>query len=347
MPSIFRKKILPAGLLLVAVTAAGTFGYHGLAILAGLDPPWPLADCLYMTVITLTTVGFGEVIDVAAVPGARLFTMFILGSGLGLAAYFVSTLTAFLVEGELKNVYWRKRMAKEIARLRDHFIVCGLGRVGFYAVRELVRTGRPFVAIDGSEERIRELQEELGAFPAVVGDATHAAVLQEAGVERAVGVLSTLGDDKDELCVVVTCRQLNPAIRVLSRCGSGEFASKLELVGAEVVIPDLIGGLRMASQMIRPRVVRYLDTMLRDETCVVRIEELTLPAASSLAGRTVGSLDLTAAGNLLLLAVINEGSGHPMYNPPASYVLKPGDTLVFQAEPAAMARFRQAHAGAL
>ena len=344
MPEILRQKLFTASFIMLTVTALGTVGYYGLATLADHHPHWSLFECLYMTMITLTTVGFGEVIDVGNVAGARQFTILILLSGLGVAAYFVSTLTAFLVEGELKNVFWRKKMDKQISKLNDHIIVCGGGRVGFYIVQELIRTKKEFVLIDRDEQRIRQLQDEVGSFAAVIGDATFDHVLEEAGVTKAHGLISALNDDKDNLCVLVTCRQLNRELRVISGCRTRDFAGKLEMLGAEVVIPNFIGGLRMASQMIRPRVVGYLDTMLRDRDHLVRIEDVTLTKGSDLIGRTIGDLDFRAFGNLLLLAVLAPGSEYPIYNPLKSQILGVGDTLVFQAELSAIREFEQRHA---
>lgn len=344
MPSSLKKSLLIAGCCLGLIIALGTGGYYLLGLVAGISPGWRLVDCLYMTVITLTTVGFGEIIEVAAVPGARLFTIFYLMCGLGVSAYFISTLTAFLVEGELNNLFWRAKMKKEIAGLSGHIILCGSGRVGRYILKELLLTGWQPVLIEQHEERILELQAEFGDFAALVGDATHEKFLMGAGLERAAGVISALGDDKDNLCVVVSCRQLNPRLHIISRCSDSEFGGKLKLVGAEVVIPNFIGGLRMASQMIRPRVVHYLDTMLRDTGCPVRIEEVTIPATSHLAGLEISAIDLQRYGNLLLLAVLESGRAMPLYNPPPSHVIKAGDVLVFQAFPDALASFRKEYA---
>ncbi len=330
-----------AGIFLLAITAIGTLGYYLLGQISHQEPPWPLADCFYMTAITLTTVGFGEVLDLAHAPGARMFTVFILLAGLGVAAYFVSTLTAFLVEGELTNVFWRKRMGKQISTLANHIILCGLGRVGNYIMQELRSNHVDFVVIDHDEGRIRQLQEEFGEFPAVVGDPTHAQYLQQASVATAKGVISTLGDDKDNLCVVVTCRQLNDRLHIISTCADGEFASKLDLLGADVVMPNAIGGLRIASQMIRPRVVGYLDLMLRDKECIVRIEDIELSQESSLIGQPLSSINFNEFGQLLVLAIVQPGSPHPIYNPDRSKTMAVGDTLIVQADIESIKRFRQ------
>jgi len=336
---MLRNKLIMVGALLLGIVLLGTSGYYLLGHLSHGAISWSLADCFYMTIITLTTVGYGEVIDIAVVPGGRMFTILILLGGLGVSAYFVSTLTAFLIGGELKNVYWRRCMKKGIDKLEQHIILCGAGRVGHYILSELMRTGKQLVLIENNEAKIMELQNTLGEFPAVAGDATMADVLNMAGVTRASGIISTLHDDKDNLCVVVTCKQLNPALKIISKCNGREFAGKLELLGAQVVIPSFIGGLRMASQMIRPHIVQYLDYMLRDKDHVVRIEEVLVAAGSSLVGQQVGELPLDKFGNLLLLAVMAENKPHPLHNPNRDYVIQAADTLVFQAERKALKLF--------
>jgi len=284
-----KRSLFIAGITLLGILCLGTMGYYVLSLLALEGGAWNVLDCFYMTTITLTTVGFSEVIDVANVPGARFFTVFILVSGLGVSAYFISTLTAFLVEGELGNLFWRKRMRKEINKLTDHVILCGGGRVGRYILEELKLSGLPFVLLDPDEQRILKLQEMYGNFPALAGDATHDADLLAAGIEEASGVISALVDDKDNLCVVVTCRQLNPDLQIITRCQEGEFKDKLKLIGADVVMPNFIGGLRMASQMVRPKAVHYLDVMLRDKKNVVRIEDVTITEKSALAGKEISA----------------------------------------------------------
>ena len=344
MQHTLKNKSVLAGFFLLVVTGVGTWGYYLLGYLAHGSSLWSLGDCFYMTIITLTTVGFGEILDLANVAGARLFTVFILLSGLGLAAYFVSTLTAFLVEGELTNVFWRKKMTRQIRKLSGHIIVCGVGRIGCSIMEELHRTHTPFVVIDPNEQRIRKLQEQFGNFPAVVGDATHAGDLEEAMVVAAKGVISTLGDDKDNLCVVVTCRQLNPKLRIISSCKDAEFAGKLELIGAEVVMPNAIGGLRIASQMLRPQVVGYLDLMLRDKNCPIRITDVTLTDQSDLIGQPLKAINFDDFGPLLVMAIIRKDNPCPLYNPRRSVVLREDDTLVVQTDIDSLERFRRLHA---
>lgn len=334
-----KKSLIIAGSILIGILCLGTIGYYALASLALGIGAWSISDCFYMTIITLTTVGFGEVIDVANVPGARFFTVFILVCGLGVSAYFISTLTAFLVEGELGNLFWRKKMHKEISKLANHIILCGGGRVGHYILEELKLSGLQFVLLEKDEKRIFELQEKHGDFPALAGDATHDEHLLAVGIKNAAGVISALADDKDNLCVVVTCRQMNPGLRIITRCREDEFSSKLKLIGADVVMPNFIGGLRMASQMVRPKTVNYLDNMLRDKKNIVRIGDVTVTEKSGLAGKEISSINFREYGNLLLLAVMEHGTMRVNYNPPGTYCLQSGDTMIFQAELEALQKF--------
>ncbi len=346
MSDDIRKRIYLAGFFFMAVTLAGTTGYYLLGQFSQPEPSWSFGNCFYMTIITLTTVGFSEVIDLNMVPGSRLFTILILFSGLGVAAYFVSTLTAFLVDGELSNVFWRKKMETKIDKLSRHIILCGAERigVGFSIIQEFHLTGTPFVLIDPDENLIKNLQNQFGKFPALVGDPTLAELLQNAGVKKAKGVISALMDDKDNLCVVVTARQLNPEIKLFSSCSDDEFASKLELLGAEVVMPNSIGGLRIASQMIRPKVVGYLDLMMRDKNCVVRLEDITLSKNSSLVNKQVGDINFPDFTQLLVLALIRPDSLGTVYNPKRSMILEAGDILILQADVESLKQFRQYHA---
>ncbi len=345
MSDDLRQRIYLTGIFLLAVTAVGTLGYYLLGQISQPIPAWEMGDCFYMTVITLSTVGFGEVIDLNMVPGSRLFTVFILVSGLGVAAYFVSTLTAFLVDGELTNVFWRKKMETQIDKLSNHIILCGAERVGVghSVIKELHLTGTSFVLIDTDEKRIKDLQDQFGKFPAVVGDPTLADFLQKAGVKKARGVISALIDDKDNLCVIVTSKQLNPDIDLFSSCSDNEFSSKLELLGAQVVMPNFIGGLRIASQVIRPQVVGYLDRMMRDKKCVVRIEDITLSERSTLIGKQVGDINWPEFTQLLILALVRPDCDATIYNPKRSMVLEAGDILILQADVASLKQFREYH----
>jgi voltage-gated potassium channel len=232
-------------------------------------------------------------------------------------------------------------MEKDIGKMKDHIIVCGGGNVGRYILEELLKTGRDAMLVERDEDKVMQLQEEYGAFLAIVGDATREKTLKDAGIERAHGLIAALGEDKDDLCIIITARQLNPNLRIVARSSDLTFARKLEIAGADYTItPSYIGGLRIASQMIRPHVVGFLDGMLRGKEEIFRIEEIAIENGSKLIGKTLDEVDLRKFGNILVLAALPEPEKPPLYNPPPSFEIKEGTILVVLAERKALSFFR-------
>lgn len=325
------QPILIATLMMLVVFAFGVTGYELIGF-----PRHGFLDAVYMAVITLTTVGYGEVIEIEGNPVAQVFTMALLFFGVGTFLYFFSTLTSFIVEGNLEHLIRRRKMEKAIRGLRGHYIVCGGGHTGEHIVRELLATARPFVLIESNEEHIRGLHERLGSdFPAITGDATHDETLLAAGIEHAAGLFAAISSDKDNLIITISARLLQPALRIVSRSTDESVERKIRKAGADVVIsPSMIGGLRMTSEMVRPNVVTFLDVMMRDRERRLRVEESTIAASSELDGLTAGELRKRAPGQMLLVAIRSEeGDWH--YNPPDSTPLVTGLTLVYLGSPAA------------
>ncbi|MFZ2490430.1 MAG: potassium channel family protein [Thermoanaerobaculia bacterium] len=319
-----NRPLVIATLLMFNIFVVGVTGYLVIG-----SPHHGFIDALYMTVITLTTVGYGEVIDLSGHPAGRLFTIALLFSGVGTFLYFFSSLTGFIVEGNLERIFWRRRMEKSIEGLQDHYIVCGAGHTGEHIVRELHATGRPFVLIERLDARVKELHEQLGvSFPAIVGDSTHDDVLLAAGIERAAGLFASISNDKDNLIITISARLVSPTLRIVSRCTDEGLERKIRRAGADVVVsPTAIGGLRMTSEMVRPTVVSFLDVMLRD-TESLRVEESTVAAASSLDGMTAGEFRKRAPERALLVAV-RSAEGEWLYNPPDDAKLLGSSTLVY------------------
>ena len=320
-----------AALLLVGIFATGTIGYRILG-----DPQHSLLDAIYMTTITLTTVGFEEAVIINRRPAAEIFTVLLLLFGTGTFVYFFSNLTAFLVEGTLERLIWRRRMSREIDRLRDHYVICGAGRTGEHVLRELRDTGRAFVLVEENEGRVHELHTKFGAeFPAVVGDATEDEVLSAAGLRNARGLVACVANDKDNILVTFTARNLNPSIRIVARCRDTRTEAKLAWAGASAVVsPDRIGGLRLVSEMMRPHVVSFLDVMLRDAEGVWRVEEVSIGPGSELDGTTAGALRARRMRDFILLAV-HAFAGDWLYNPGDDVVLRPDMVIVFLGTPQA------------
>lgn len=312
-------------MVLLVILITGTSGYH---IIGGGRNSF--IDCLYMTVITISTIGFGEIIDLSASPGGRLFTMFIALSGIGVLFYMITNVTAYVVEGELKESFRRRKMEKKAMQFKDHYIVCGVGRVGCHIAGELLATRRPFIVVDLDRKNIEAFLETYPDQIFIEKDATDNSSLLMAGVERAKGLFAVTGDDNQNLVISLTARDLNPSIKVIARCNDIKHSEKIRKAGADAVVsPNFIGGLRMASEMIRPSVVSFLDTMLREKGGNLRIEEIKVPG--SLSGRPLSSLNLKKHRDVLLLAV-RSGEGWA-YNPPDDHTLRSDDSLVFMTTP--------------
>lgn len=329
-----------AALLLLVVFVVGTIGY---SIIGGEEHSW--LDAVYMTTITLTTVGYEEAIELSRRPGAQIFTVVLLLTGVGTFVYFFSNLTAFLVEGTLARLFWRRRMARQINSLSEHDLVCGGGRTGEYVVRELLDTHRPFVLVDENGERVRELHHRYGNdFPAVVGDATEDEVLVAAGIKRARGLIACVSNDKDNILMTFTARLLNRNLRIVARCADARVESKLTRAGANAVVsPDRIGGLRLISEMVRPTAVSFLDLMLRDSEHRWRVEEVTVREGSELEGATAGSLRGREIRDFAVLAV-RRVDGSWVYNPDDEARLDVGTAVIFLGSPEARQSLERAAA---
>ncbi|HEY1586128.1 MAG TPA: NAD-binding protein [Polyangia bacterium] len=320
---LLRERILAASIALFAVFLIGTFGYYGMGRLYLGKYAWDVGECAYMTVITITTVGFGELPHLGRVPGGRAFTVAVLLAGLGVAAYFVSALTTYFIEGEFTKARTRRRMTKALDLIHDHIIVCGVGTTGVHVVEELVWTKWPLVAIDRDAARLERLQElTISMLPTVVGDATEDDILERAGIRRARGIVAALTDDKDNLFIVVSARQLNPKLRIIAKGVDMAASEKLKRAGADSVVnPAFIGGVRMVSEMIRPQVVEFLDLMLRDKDKNLRIEEVMVPKGSPLVGKPIFEAQIRKNTNLLVVAV-REPPEAP--SQPGRFVYNPG-----------------------
>lgn len=321
---ILRKFIWP-GAILVAILVTGTIGYWFIG-----GRHYSFMDTLYMTVITISTIGFSEVIDLSGNPIGRAFTMFVAISGIGLLAYAVTNVTALLVEGELTDSFRRRKMDKMASNAKAHYIVCGLGSVGLHIVSELYATKRPHVIVDIDKNKIDKALESFQGEVFIEGDATHNDTLLKAGIETAKGLFAVTGDDNQNLVVSLTAKQLNSKVRVVARCNEIKNSEKIKRAGADAVVsPGLIGGLRMASEMIRPTVVSFLDIMLRDKEKNLRVEEVSV--SDQFVGKAISALNLKKYPHTLLLAV--KAKGDWIYNPSDNYVIQPQDSLVIMTTP--------------
>jgi len=324
------RRLARSVFFLAIVLAIGTFGYWYIGRSAGHD--YALADCLYMTAITIASVGYTEVFPVREVPYMQGFTMVLILLGVLSLVYFSSAVLALFVESDLRHAWRQTRMRKVIDRMKNHIIVCGAGATGATVIRELVAIQHEFVAIDTDAERLKRIESEIGAgkVPHIAGDATDDDVLLQAGIERARGVVVALPEDKDNLFVTVSARQLNPGARIVARGIESGTAEKLKRAGAnEVISPNAIGGMRMVSVMVRPTVVEFLDKMLRDREKNLRIEEVPIPEGSPLAGKALKDTPIRKITDLLVIAAYQPDSAQDyVYNPGPDFVLRKGVVII-------------------
>jgi voltage-gated potassium channel len=262
--------------------------------------------------------------------------MVLILGGIGLMTYAFSTITAIIVEGDLTDAFKGRRMQKNIDKLSGHYIICGGGHAGGVIGAELRKTQRPFVAVDLSAETLGKMSERLGegGYFTLVGDATEDETLKKAGVERAAGVFAVLATDQDNAFVALSAKGLNPKTRVVSAQKELGVREKLFRSGADnVVNPEYIGGLRMASEMVRPATVGFLDSMIRERGEIVRFEEIDVPANSPYVGKPVEQVNGSGGSAPLLVAVQAAGSASKYeINPPPSRPLAAGDRLVMLGE---------------
>lgn len=322
------RRLVVAFLLLAGVNLALAVGYW-LINQGRTNPDGSTIDflqCLYMTVISTFTVGYGEAIPIVT-PADKIYTMLVIVLGLGTMGYGVSQMTAFVVEGELLGILERRKMDKQIAAMRGHFVVCGTGDVSHYVIEEMLATQRPFVVVDENRDHLKKLSEER-SFPYVVGDATDEKILIETGIKAAAGVVCALEHDRDNLVLAMTCRMNNPKIRIVAKCHDVRLSQRIKNAGADsVVSPQFIGGMRLVSEMVRPTVVNFLDLMLRDKEKGIRVEEVRIEAGSALAGSRLADHAL-ADSDVLVMALQAPGATAFVYGPPSDTVLQPGSILV-------------------
>lgn len=318
LPSLRVRLLLPLSLV-VGVIAAGTLGYRWLW--RDVDGTW--LDALFMTVTTITTVGYSEVKPLAG--PSRIFTMVIAFVGIASLFYTFTVVMESLVARRIADPRGRRRMTRKIETLSRHVIVAGLGRVGRQAAQELYAASTPFVIVDPAEAA-EHAAEERG-YLLLRGDATEDAVLARAGIARARGLIATTANDATNMYIVLSARVLNPALHIVTRAADEASVSKLIRAGANRAIsPYAIGGHRLAHLILSPAVVDFFETALRRGDDALNIEDVAVDAASPIAGKTLEDLDIRSATGAAVLAVLREGS--PLVNPAGTLALQPGDQLL-------------------
>ncbi len=304
-------------LLLLSIILFGTFSYS-------LIEKMSLFDSFYMTLITISTVGFSEIIPLTQ--SGRLITVIIIVSGISLLTYTLSQVAQVFIEGELRKLLGRRKLEKQIADLNNHYIVCGFGRIGAVICKELTDSDLDFIVIEQDEKKREEL--ELSHFLYLAGDATREEVLLQAGLDRAKGVVTAVSSDADNVFITLTAKGLRPDVFILSRAADLKNEKKLMRAGASrVVCPYNMGGSRMAQILKTPTVVDFLDTAMMSGNLGLKLEEVIVHPTSHLVGKTIVESRLRQNFGVIIVA-IKKIDGEMHFNPGADAVLGAGEVVV-------------------
>ena len=321
----YQGKIVIAFTLLIALITTGTIGY---LLLEQNNPEkeWKLLDAIYMTVITLTTVGYD---NMGMSDAGRIFTLFLLLGGFGVFTYSVGIATAFFLEGQLQNFFRRRQMIRTVDKLSNHYIVCGLGNTGVHVLDEMLKAESDFVGIEANEERLIHLTDTRD-FPYLQGDATDDEILTRAGIERAAGLVTCLSRDQDNLFVVISARNLNPHLRIVSKAVENNSPAKLITAGAdEVVLADHIGGIRLASGILQPHLVGFLENITQNRSGQ-QFTETVVQENSPIDGIFLKTANIQEQTGLVVIAILDK-EGTFLYNPPGDKRIEAGDALLIIA----------------
>jgi len=309
--------LIKAVLFSAFLIALGTAGYMVIE-------NWPMLDSLYMTVITLSTVGFGETRQLSEV--GRIFTLVFIVLGGGFFLYVIGNVIQFLVEGRIRLVLGRRKLDHQIEQLEQHYIVCGYGRMGRAFCRYLTQKQLPFVVIEKNEERIAVMNEDGILF--IVGEATREEKLAKAGIERASNLIAALGTDADNVFLVLLAKGLNRNLYVVARASQNAIKKPLYSAGADVVVsPFDVGARRMAHAILRPNVIRFLELAFADEATDIHIEELSVVESSRLVGVPLKESGIRQSFNLIILSIVR-ADGNLLFNPSADTRIHAGDRLI-------------------
>lgn len=311
------RKLLFSILMLLVVVLFGICGYTWIE-------GWDLLDSLYMTIITLSTVGYGEVREIG--PGGRVFTVLLIVFGLFTITYIVGLVAETLVAGEIRSVLGRRKVSKKIKSLRDHYIICGYGRIGSIICKGLTRKAIPLMVIEKDEQVQEQLEEDEILY--LQGDATHEETLLEAGIAKAKGLVSVVSSDAENVYICLTARGLSPRLYILSRAEDEASERKLLRAGAnKVILPYILGGRRMVQAIIRPTVSDFLESAVHDQSFELAIEEITVGEDSRLVNQSLVDSGIRQEMDIIIIG-IKQKDGTMIFNPSSQAEIQSDDILI-------------------
>jgi len=307
--------------LLAFTIAAGTIGFE---VIEG----WGFMDALYMTVITIATVGYQEIRPLGE--AGRVFNMILIFFGLGTTTYVAASVVRFMVEGRIRAIMGRRRLDRKIDRLKNHYLICGYGRIGRILCRTLQQKPVDLVVIEKNPDLIPVMEQDQVLF--VQGEATSEEVLLRAGIERARGLVAVLATDTDNVFLVLTARQLAPQLMIIARTSREESKNKLRAAGANIVeSPYDMGAFRLAQRIMRPAVTSFLDSAFSNARKDIQMEELAVSNDSRLANLSLKDSGIRQKYNLIIIAIKNT-DGTMLFNPSFETTIRPGDTVIAVGE---------------
>jgi len=322
MKNLMRRLVIVAGLIAL-VLLTGTVGF---VVIDG----YPLFDAFYMTLITVSTVGYAEIHPLSH--AGRVFNSFVIFFGVIVMFFAIGAMTQSIVELELGEYFGKRRTRRMIEKLNNHFIICGYGRVGRNAAHELKRAGVPFVVVDREAERTERAVQS--GMLAVTADSTRDETLRSLGVERARGLISALATDADNLFVILSAKNLNPKLFVATRAAEEEAEQKLRRAGADALFaPYTTAGYRLAQAVLRPHVFQFFDLATKGIGFDVDIEQVRVPESSGFASRSLEQTRIRHDLGVIVLG-IRKLDGAMLFNPAAETVIQGGDYLIVMGEPA-------------
>ena len=311
------KKLSISITLLIGILTCGTLGYYFFEAMT-------LFESFYMTLITISTVGFSEIKPLT--PPGRIITIFIIVTGISVGTYTIGMLVRILIEGELREMFGRKKLEKQISELKNHFIICGFGRIGKIVCQELHADNIDFIAIEQDASAVEELERK--GYPYLQMDATSEEALTRAGIMKAKGIVTAVQSDADNVFITLTAKGLRPDIFVLSRSSDEKNEDKLRRAGANrVVSPYLIGAGRMAQVLTRPTVVDFIDIATMNNNLGLMIEEARVGPNSGLIGKNLIDSNLRRDFGVIIVA-IKKPSDEMIFNPTPEEKLDAGDVIV-------------------
>jgi len=320
MNSMVYQKFVLTIILIVLVIFGGTVGYQ---IIEG----WSFIEALYMTIITISTVGFKEVGQLSN--AGRIFTIFLILGGIIVITSGISLIFSSIIEGTFGEIIRRQRMEKKLAKIKNHFIICGFGAVGEDVVNEFIRENKPFVLIEKDKNVLNKLLKEYPGIIFVIGDATDDEILKNAQIEKAKGILAVLGKTADNLYICLSARSLNPKLRIIARVIESESIDKLKKAGADYVFsPEKIGGIRLAAAALKPAVTSFLDAIIRGEYLDLVLNEVEVQEHSSIVRKTLKESEISKNIGIIISAIKSATTDKLIFNPSSKTIINPSDILI-------------------